>query len=115
MKRIALGFDVRIAPDRQSSRWFEARREDFLLLKSVAAPLSVDPDVWPPVLPFKGVSSQEFADKCLSASVKGRSERQTIFGFWDDVVRCSPSFLTSALTHVDSGRSRRKLWITIAR
>jgi hypothetical protein len=56
--RIALGYDLRIAPYLQRLAWNEERRSLFLLSKSVAAPLSFDRNVWPSALRRRGDSEQ---------------------------------------------------------
>jgi hypothetical protein len=45
------GFDARTSLDEPDPSWTDARRSQFLLRPDVSRPVSVDPRVWPSVLP----------------------------------------------------------------
>lgn len=82
VRRCCLGYDVRYGLDRLPALWPAERRVRYLLLQSVAAPLSIDRTVWPSVFldvdaPRGGILQNEL--RC-----DAYDESSRINGFWTD-------------------------------
>jgi len=89
-----LGFDVRIGTQWLPELWTPRRRSLFLLLPSVAAPLSIDPNVWPPFFePLEDHPLKSERDPWHSVFVKPSSTRQKAWHLWDNYDDLAQAFL----------------------
>lgn len=100
--RVALGYDLRIAPEMQLFDWDEERRTTFLLLRSVAAPLSYDTNVWPSVLTSSAKEALPVDDASNAFSISAEAWPFRAIGFIDD--------LNVVYSQYPSARDARKFW-----
>jgi len=80
MQRFGLGYDIRESPTRLPETWEEKRRNIFLILPSVAAPLSLDPNVWTSIFRSNEATFQESEADVL---VRFPSDRYAIHELFD--------------------------------
>jgi len=85
MQRFGLGYDIRESPTRLPETWEEKRRNIFLILPSVAAPLSLDPNVWTSIFYYDEATFQESEADVLARSPSRHYGIHRMFEFSDEM------------------------------
>ncbi len=83
MRETLIGFDLRTPiDDALAASWNSKQREEFLLKPSIHAPISVDPSIWPSLLPIESIVMPPSAGVLAQPSREVFKGEQTAFGLW---------------------------------
>lgn len=82
LERIALGYDLRLSPAQTVASWLKYRDSSFQILRSIAAPLSLENGIWNSVFYPKGAIFDNPENEVMLERV---SDRWIVLDLWDNV------------------------------